>query len=466
MLRSTMFASYNRFNDAKVQIGPWREELALKELTGVTRVANPKNQTLHRSTGERVIFHTDTGEAKDRGKTTFEASFVDPMAVPGTKNRLLQLKPGPRAVKAKQELLTIIRAEDAAIAFRVEAAKNQRDLDTTFRQSFKWYSDEAAKQAMPKRFTSRGKSTRQRQRIRISSTREDTSDIASSRKKELGLYSTGTTVTLWNAPDLAPNAAAASGAFGRTSRFSEPGVHPSFYQQAFPDPAPRHPSLPSGLSESEASSLAILKRRVIERARENVLPSIRGLWRLLWPRTDLDAAGKIGRREFREGLAEFKVPMTSFELWVVSTVFDIDGSGQIFLDKVVQFLRYGALSAYRRGKIREAFRRLDPQNSGSVTLGHLHEACAFWRYPAVKDGLASEEDVKALFLDHLEPHHSRPDSQNIRIPFEVFQEAFHDIGSACLDPCTIQPTCAGGIDLLEDDRETDPLFESVVACVG
>ena len=53
MLRSTMFASYNRFNDAKVQIGPWREELALKELTGVTRVANPKNQTLHRSTGER-----------------------------------------------------------------------------------------------------------------------------------------------------------------------------------------------------------------------------------------------------------------------------------------------------------------------------------------------------------------------------------------------------------------------------
>lgn len=48
-----MFAGYNKFNDTKVRIGSWREELALKELTGVTRVANPKNKAVYNSTGVR-----------------------------------------------------------------------------------------------------------------------------------------------------------------------------------------------------------------------------------------------------------------------------------------------------------------------------------------------------------------------------------------------------------------------------
>lgn len=53
MLRSTMFAGYNQCNDAKVRIGSWREELAMKELTGVTRATNPKNKAVYNSTGIR-----------------------------------------------------------------------------------------------------------------------------------------------------------------------------------------------------------------------------------------------------------------------------------------------------------------------------------------------------------------------------------------------------------------------------
>lgn len=53
ILRSAMFAGYNKCNDAKVRIGSWREELAMKELTGVTRVANPKNKAVYNSTGIR-----------------------------------------------------------------------------------------------------------------------------------------------------------------------------------------------------------------------------------------------------------------------------------------------------------------------------------------------------------------------------------------------------------------------------
>jgi len=52
-LSSSMFAGYNKFDDAKVRIGSWREELAMKELTGVTRLANPRNKAVFNATGVR-----------------------------------------------------------------------------------------------------------------------------------------------------------------------------------------------------------------------------------------------------------------------------------------------------------------------------------------------------------------------------------------------------------------------------
>ena len=52
-LKSVMFAGYNKFDDAKVRIGSWREELALKELTGVTRLADYSNKAVFNATGPR-----------------------------------------------------------------------------------------------------------------------------------------------------------------------------------------------------------------------------------------------------------------------------------------------------------------------------------------------------------------------------------------------------------------------------
>lgn len=52
-MSSSMFAGYNKFDEAKVRIGSWREELALKELTGVTRLANPRNKAVFNATDVR-----------------------------------------------------------------------------------------------------------------------------------------------------------------------------------------------------------------------------------------------------------------------------------------------------------------------------------------------------------------------------------------------------------------------------
>lgn len=48
-----MYAGYNKFGEAKVRIGSWKEELALKELTGVTRLAHPKNKGVLNDTAKR-----------------------------------------------------------------------------------------------------------------------------------------------------------------------------------------------------------------------------------------------------------------------------------------------------------------------------------------------------------------------------------------------------------------------------
>ncbi|CAM9312688.1 unnamed protein product [Ectocarpus fasciculatus] len=174
-----------------------------------------------------------------------------------------------------------------------------------------------------------------------------------------------------------------------------------------------------------------LKQRVIERAQEKPLPSVRGLWRLLWPRTYADAVGKIGPAEFREGMAAFEVPVTQCEVWVVTTAFDTDNRGQICLDKLMHFFRAGGLCEARRKVVHELFRGLDSANTGAVPLSGIRAACDFSSSPAVIKGKACEEEIRTEFLQHLENQQEGMGESNAMVTAEHFQDAFRDIGTAC-----------------------------------
>ncbi|CAM9486908.1 unnamed protein product [Scytosiphon promiscuus] len=481
-LRSAMFAGYNKFDDAKVRIGSWREEIALKELTGVTRLANPRNKTTFNATGIRVLFHADKPGPKDpdTGKSVSVTSFVHPEKVSAMEDKFAHVKPGPRAMRSQQEARAIVEAEEAEWEVVKAKKKEEGDFDTTCRQSYKRYSDDASRAA--KQAIIKPKLMRDELDQMATSTAYETdknTNVAQTNvgTEQIGHYSTGTTVTLWNTGGMAPGGNAASHSFGRTTRFTEPGVHPSFFQEVWPDPGPHHAWLPRGLSDREAERLMFLKRRVIERAREQPLPSVRGLWHLLWPRTYRDAVGNIGQREFREGMAEFAVPVTQCEVWAVTTAFNADNSGQISLDKLIQFFRDGGLCEGRRRIVRDLFRKLDTSNKGSVALGRVQETCNFHGSPAVMNGKAHEKELTEAFLQHLHPIDERSvllfDAE-VLVNVERLQEAFRDIGTACITPdsCVWKAT-APQQNSSSKDREIDhasdkahDLFMGVVAAIG
>ncbi|CAB1119538.1 unnamed protein product [Ectocarpus sp. CCAP 1310/34] len=450
-LRSAMFAGYNKFDDAKVRIGSWREELAMKELTGVTRLANPRNKAVFNATDVRVLYHADKPGAKDAGRGTSEShtSYIHPEKVAATKERSAYIRPGPRAVRSRLAAKEIVLAEEAEREALEREKKKDGDFDTTFRQSYKRYSDEASRaakqdsvkpqpenapqgnhptdifkptwQPIPKlpadlfvtKYLCSGHAARAvptkapAPSTKVLKNGMTRGGDAMSEIGEGGHYSTGTTVTLWNTGGMARGGKADRASLGRTSRFTEPGVHPSFSQEVWPDAGPHHASLPRGLSDLEARSLMFLKKRVIERAQEKPLPSMRGLW----PRTYADAVGKIGPAEFREGMAEFEVPVTKCEVWVVTTAFDTNNRGQedaqrhglhrsfktkatndfpvilqICLDKLIHFFRAGGLSEARRKVVHELFRGLDSANTGAVPLSSIRAVCDFSSSPAVIRG--------------------------------------------------------------------------------
>ncbi|CAM9354087.1 unnamed protein product [Hapterophycus canaliculatus] len=218
-----------------------------------------------------------------------------------------------------------------------------------------------------------------------------------------------------------------------------------------------------------------LKRRVIERAREQPLPSVRGLWCLLWPRTYRDAVGKIGPREFQKGMAEFEVPVTQREAWVVTTAFNADNSGQICMDKLMHFFRAGGLCEGRRSMVQNLFRKLDSADQGGVRLGRIREACDFSSSPAVTKGKARQEELTETFLQHLHTYKERFDAEAF-VNMEQFQEAFLDIGTACIkldscvwtdtDPPPISSSEGLDLDLYHDRNEAQGLFIGVVSSIG
>ncbi|CAM9484394.1 unnamed protein product [Ectocarpus sp. 12 AP-2014] len=479
-LRSAMFAGYNKFDDANVRIGSWREELAMKELTGVTRLANPRNKAVFNATDVRVLYHADKPGAKDagRGKSESHTSYIHPEKVAATKERSAYIRPGPRAVRSQLAAKEIVLAEEKEREALEREKKKDGDFDTTFRQSYKRYSDEASRAAkqdgvkpQPQKAPQAPTPTTKAFKNSMTTGGDVISEVG-----EVGHYSTGTTVTLWNTGGMAPGGTADRASFGRTSRFTEPGVHPSFFQEVWPGAGPHHASLPGGLSDLEARSLMFLKKRVIERAQEKPLPSVRGLWRLLWPRTYVDAVGKIGPAEFREGMAEFEVPVTKCEVWVVTAAFGTDKRGQICLDKLMHFFRAGGLSEARRKVVHELFRGLDSANTGAVPLSGIRAACDFSSSPAVIKGKACEEEITTEFLQHLQNNEQEGlGESSSMITAEHFQDAFRDIGTACTSLVACSWEAASFQEEKKDrgHRDTDAdgdvgeeLFMGVVSSVG
>lgn len=152
--------------------------------------------------------------------------------------------------------------------------------------------------------------------------------------------------------------------------------------------------------------------------------AIRGLgrsFRIMDDRRD----GKLDREDFKWGLYDYGVKLTDEEFDMVLDAFDRNDDGKIDFTEFLVTLR-GELNARRLTFIHEAFRRLDKDGSGIVTLSDLVTVYDTSFHPEVQAGRATHEEVVAEFMSQWEK------DDDGEVTKEDFEEYYKDV-SASID---------------------------------
>lgn len=106
---------------------------------------------------------------------------------------------------------------------------------------------------------------------------------------------------------------------------------------------------------------------------------------------------KLDREDIKYGLRDCGLHLTDEEFEVVLQRFDRNRDGLIDFDEFLVALR-GEINDFRRTFIQEAFRRLDKDGSGEVTLADIKMAYDASQNPAVQSGQQTADDCLRQFM--------------------------------------------------------------------
>lgn len=95
---------------------------------------------------------------------------------------------------------------------------------------------------------------------------------------------------------------------------------------------------------------------------------------------------------------------TPEEYEAIFKLFDRDGSGQISYDEFLRAIR-GEMNAFRKGLCMKAFRILDVDNSGTITMNEIKSKYSAKMHPDVKAGKKTEDEVIFEFIDTFDQHY-------------------------------------------------------------
>lgn len=113
---------------------------------------------------------------------------------------------------------------------------------------------------------------------------------------------------------------------------------------------------------------------------------------------DRDNSRTISQQEFQYAMRDFQVELSPEEVQLVARHFDRDGDGSIDYDEFLYGLR-GELNETRLAAIRDAFKKLDVDESGVVTVEDIRRLYNCAGHPKVVSGEMTEEEVYRQFLD-------------------------------------------------------------------
>ena len=140
---------------------------------------------------------------------------------------------------------------------------------------------------------------------------------------------------------------------------------------------------------------------LIKRTREALLQKggstgFRGIRRQL-QLMDTNGNNQLERNELAEGLQEYGIDLTEAELNIIFNYFDKDGSGSVSLTEFLSGVR-GPMPNRRTELVKKAYKLLDKNLDGTVTMDDILRIYDAATNPAVLSGEKTEEDVLKEFI--------------------------------------------------------------------
>ncbi len=120
---------------------------------------------------------------------------------------------------------------------------------------------------------------------------------------------------------------------------------------------------------------------------------------------DDDRSGKLDTHEFTKAMKELRIGLSDSDIERLFNLFDMNRDGQI---SYAEFLRIvtGEMNETRKQLVEAAFKKLDKNGDGVITVDDLKDVYKASRHPDVVAKRRTEGEVLAEFLDTFEQHYS------------------------------------------------------------
>ncbi|KAJ9451689.1 Crustacean calcium-binding protein 23 [Diplonema papillatum] len=145
----------------------------------------------------------------------------------------------------------------------------------------------------------------------------------------------------------------------------------------------------------QRDALQDVRRKILERSGDGSFKALSRAFRIL----DDNGDRKLSRREIKQGLEQYGVPLSSAELDTIFTFFDRNGDGVVTLTEFMRGIRE-PMNGRRSGIVAQAFDRLDTDCNGMVTFAELKNIYGrnLYRHPQVVSGAKTEDQVLVEFI--------------------------------------------------------------------
>lgn len=175
----------------------------------------------------------------------------------------------------------------------------------------------------------------------------------------------------------------------------------------------------------QISNFEEIRQKVIELCKTRSANGLRGL-RRMFKVMDRNGNNSLSPVEFKYAMRDYGLNLSEIEVTQIVKHFDTNKDGQLSFDEFLRAIR-GELNERRLDMVHQAYKVLDKDGSGQVTIEDIKIAYDVSFHPDFQSGRKTADEVLSDFMQVWETH-----KRDHIVTIEEFEDYYKDL-SASID---------------------------------